>query len=217
MFLPWADTCLFFSCGTLRKTRGGVILSGISRLCILTALSLVFASCSDFPMQVAQHFSNESDYDVTVIMQDNRLFIRSGETACIDAEIGGVGDAAPVAKLAADGYPRAVMKRKLVSLREAEYAITNMSGAACRIVNAGAYSVCVINPYIGSRYEDVADGIPLPSGGVFETVIYGNDRNFTGTYRNSSPADEVEKALQGTAIKSITVSTVDGQIVVRVE
>lgn len=217
MFLPWADTCLFFHAERYEKQGGGVILSSISRLCILTALSLVFVSCNDFPMQIAQHFSNKSDYDVTVIIQDNRFSIRSGETACIDAEIGGVGDSAPVAKLAADGYPRAVMKRKLVSLREAEYAITNMSGAACRIVNAGAYSVCVKNPYIGSRYDDVADGITLPSGGVFETVIYGNDRNFTGTYRNDTPADEVEKALQGTAVKSVTVSTVDGQIVVRVE
>lgn len=217
MFPLGLTPVFFFTQNAAKNKGGGVILSGISRLCILTALSLVLASCSDFPMQVAQRFSNQSDYDVTVIMQDNRFFIRSGETACIDAEIGGVGDAAPVARLAADGYPRAVMERKLVSLREAEYAITNMSGTACRIVNTGAYSVCVMNPYVGSRYEDVSDGITLPSGGVFETVIYGNDRNFTGTYRNDSPADESEKALQGTAVKSITVSTVDGQIVVRVE
>lgn len=178
-----------FSARHINDKWGGVILYSNIKYFLVVAVALCFlCSCDDFPMDVPQDFHNISDYDVTVSMQGKEFVVKSGETKQVEAEIAGMDDTAPEARLLNNDYPRAAMTRKVIDRRHADFVINNTQSISYTIINESPYSVYVRNNYMGKRCEYEEDGktvkgVYIPGLTTLTVDIYNNCLDFYAVYK----------------------------------
>lgn len=161
-------------------------------------------SCDTNTPEFIQYFENISNYAVYVKFYGNQYEIPSKTTKSVSQEIH-IADEYNFAEMLENNYPRATMKRTLLSSKSYKYTIENLTGIDCKIVNTSNYEVFISHNYLGENYSE---GIYCPKNQTTETKIYKNyNSGFTAIYKNHSTInDTLEADLQNSKCKSVSIS-----------
>lgn len=183
---------------------------------LVVAAALCFVACSDFPRNVPQPVSNNSDYDVVLFLQGNYYVVPAGAQANIPCKINSLDAEYEQIVLTDRGYPRATMTGHALMHWVCSYTIENAMAEEYTVTNTSEYSVYVTHPYKGkeAEYEDTPANTKLKGFFVrgYETVsvsiyeVMSSSAGFNATYRmetdNPPVQEEGESAVAFEARKN---------------